>query len=222
MTAKDKIIERLDKAISSGSAVVNSRGFNQAYADQGLYFAFKAHGLACLVDALGANHSYTKSFECMFVEDGRRSEAEGGLKLLKTVREEFQAGYLYSVTELINAELFSDFIEMAEYLLKDGYKDAAAVLGGAVLEQHLRKLSDKNGISLTTPDSKGGTRKKQASTLNDDLAKSGIYSKVQHKLVAGFQGIRNEAAHGNFNAYSSEEVRLMLAGITTFLAGFPA
>ena len=86
MTVQDKIIERLDKAINAGSAVINSPGFNKAYADQGLYFAFKAHGLACLVDVLGANHSYTKSFEKMFVEDGRRSEAEGGKKLLQTVR----------------------------------------------------------------------------------------------------------------------------------------
>ncbi|MBP9811144.1 hypothetical protein KBF38_22760 [bacterium] len=222
MIVQDKIIERLDKAISAGSAVVNSPGFNRYYADQGLYFAFKAHGLACLVDVLGANHSYTKSFEKMFVEDGRRSEAEGGQRLLQTVREEFQAGYLHSVKELINAEVFSDFIEMAEYLLTQGYKDPAAVLGGAVLEEHLRKLCDKNEIPLTTLDNKGDTRKKQANVLNDDLAKAGVYTKVQQKAVTGWQGIRNEAAHGNFQAYSSEEVRLMLSGITAFVATLPA
>lgn len=222
MTVQDKIIERLDKAISAGSAVINSPGFNRTYADEGLYFAFKAHGLACLVDVLGANHSYTKSFEKMFVEAGRRSEAEGGKRLLQTVREDFQAGYLHSVKELINAEVFSDFVEMAEYLLADGYKDPAAVLGGAVLEEHLRKLCEKNGISLTFLDNKGDTRQKKASALNDDLAKAGVYTKVQQKNVTGWQGIRNEAAHGNFSAYNSEEVRLMLSGITAFLAGFPA
>ncbi|MFA6213257.1 MAG: hypothetical protein WCT03_03890 [Candidatus Obscuribacterales bacterium] len=222
MVVQDKIIERLDKAISAGAAVISSRGFNQTYADEGLYFAFKAHGLACLVDVLGVNHSYTKSFENMFVENGRRSEAEGGQKLLQTVREDFQAGYLHSVKELINAEVFSDFIEMAEYLLKDGYKDPAAVLGGAVLEQHLRKLCDKHEVSLTTQDNSGGTRQKQASALNDELAKAGVYTKVQHKLVTSWQGIRNEAAHGNFSAYKLEEVRLMLSGITAFIASFPA
>lgn len=222
MTVQDKIIERLDKAINAGSAVINSPGFNRTYADEGLYFAFKAHGLACLVDVLGANHSYTKSFEKMFVEAGRRSEAEGAKRLLQTVREDFQAGYLQSVKELINAEVFSDFIDMAEYLLTDGYKDPAAVLGGAVLEEHLRKLCDKNGISLTFLDNKGDTRQKKASALNDDLTKAGVYTKVQQKNVTGWQGIRNEAAHGNFSAYNSEEVRLMLSGITAFIASLPA
>lgn len=222
MIVKEKIIERLDKAISAGAAVVASHGFNRTYADQGLYFAFKAHGLACLVDVLGENHSYTKSFEKMFVEDGRRSEAEGGYRLLQTVREDFQMGYLHSVRELINAEVFSDFIEMAEYLLADDYKDPAAVLGGAVLEEHLRKLCDKNAISLTAPDNKGGTRQKRAAELNDDLAKAGVYTKVQQKLVTGWQGIRNEAAHGNFAAYNSEEVRGMLSGVTAFVANLPA
>ncbi|HNB18429.1 MAG TPA: hypothetical protein PLC15_23785, partial [Candidatus Obscuribacter sp.] len=59
-------------------------------------------------------------------------------------------------------------------------------------------------------------------TLNDDLAKAGVYTKVQQKNVTGWQGIRNEAAHGNFSAYNSEEVRLMLAGITAFVASLPA
>lgn len=186
MTVQDKIIERLDKAISAGSAAINSPGYNRTYADEGLYFAFKAHGLACLVDVLGPNHSYTKSFEKMFVDAGRRSEAEGGKRVLQTVREDFQAGYLHSVKELINAEVFSDFIEMAEYLLTDGYKDPAAVLGGAVLEEHLRKLCDKNEISLTFLDNKGDTRQKKASALNDDLAKTGVYTKVQQKNVTGW------------------------------------
>lgn len=110
MLVKEKIIERLDKVINAGSAVIGSRGFNQFFVDQGLYFAFKAQGLACLVDVLGENHSYTKSFEKIFVEDGNRSEAEGAHRLLQTVREEFQLGYLQSIRELINAEVFSDFI----------------------------------------------------------------------------------------------------------------
>ena len=208
--------------ISAGSAVIASRGFNQYFVDPGMYFAFKAQGLACLADVLGEDHSYTKSFEKIFVEEGKRSESEGAHRLLQTVREEFQLDYLQSVRELINAEVFSDFTEMAEYLLADGYKDPAAVLGGAVLEEHLRKLCDKNAIPVTALDNKGGTRQKKASELNDDLAKAGVYAKVQQKLVTGWQAIRNEAAHGNFSAYSPDEVRLMLSGITAFVASLPA
>jgi hypothetical protein len=86
----------------------------------------------------------------------------------------------------------------------------------------LRKLCDKNAISLTAPGNKGGSRQKKASELNDDLAKAGVYTKVQQKLVTGWQGIRNEAAHGNFSAYNPDEVRNMLSGITAFVASLPA
>ncbi len=37
---------------------------------------------------------------------------------------------------------------MAEYLLKEGYKDPAAVITGSTLEEHLRKLCIKNGIDI--------------------------------------------------------------------------
>ncbi len=66
-------------------------------------------------------------------------------------------------------------MEMATYLLSEGYKDPAAVLGGGVLEEGIRKLCLKAGVA--TVDGKG--QPKKASMMNDDLAKAGIYDKLQ-------------------------------------------
>ena len=57
---------------------------------------------------------------------------------LRALRTAYQAGYLTTVSELVHAELFADFLEMAEYLISEGYKDPSAVLAGSVLEEHLR------------------------------------------------------------------------------------
>ena len=46
----------------------------------------------------------------------------------------------------MHAELFADFLEMADYLLSEGYKDPAAVLGGSMLEEHLRQLRQSMDI----------------------------------------------------------------------------
>ena len=69
---------------------------------------------------------------------------------LKALRADYDAGRLQSCQELIHADLFSDFLEMAEHFLENEYKDPAAVMAGGVLEEHLRKLC---GQAWRCPDS---------------------------------------------------------------------
>ncbi len=89
--------------------------------------------------------------------------------ILKALRAAYANGYLQTVQEFVHADTFSDFLEMAEYLLSEGYKDAAAVIGGSALEENIRKLCGKNGVAVG--DAKGHPKK--ASLMNDDLVKSG-------------------------------------------------
>src|SRR5204862_4943857 len=65
---------------------------------------------------------------------------------LRALRRDYEAGFLTRVQSLVRAELFVDFLEMAEHLLQQGYKDPAAVLIGSVLEEHLRALCSVRGI----------------------------------------------------------------------------
>jgi len=44
---------------------------------------------------------------------------------------------------------------MGEYLTEEGYFHAGAVITVSVLEEHLRQLSAKNGISVESPDANG-------------------------------------------------------------------
>jgi hypothetical protein len=64
--------------------------------------------------------------------------------ILKALRADYAAGYLQRVEQLVQADLFADFLEMAEHLLDQGYKDPSAVLAGGVLEEQLRKLCLQN------------------------------------------------------------------------------
>jgi hypothetical protein len=89
--------------------------------------------------------------------------------ILKVLREDYEAGYLQLFTELVHANLFCDFLEIAKYLLQEAYKDPAAVIAGGVLEQHLRKLCAKNGVALLT--------RPNLDTMNSDLARQNAYGK---------------------------------------------
>ena len=66
-----------------------------------------------------------------------------------SVKHDFENGLLNTIRTLLQADIFADFLEMGEYLLQENYKDAAAVIIGAVLEDSLRKLCEKHGIPTT-------------------------------------------------------------------------
>jgi hypothetical protein len=137
--------------------------------------------------------------------------------VLDALRVSYASGYLTTVSELIHAEVFTDFIEMAEYLLSEGYKDPAAVMMGSVLEEHLRQLSQRNGVDVNV-----GSRPKKADQLNSELAAQNVYSKLDQKSITGWLDLRNKAAHGKYDEYSKEQVVLQLQGVREFIARNPA
>lgn len=137
---------------------------------------------------------------------------------LRALRTDYDAGYLQSAVELIHADIFADFLEMADHLVQQGYKDAAAVVAGSVLEEHLRKLCLKHNISVLKPD---GSPKK-ADTLNSDLAAADVYSKLDLKNVTAWLGLRNDAAHGKYSEYTKEQAALMIRSVRDFASRYPA
>ena len=134
--------------------------------------------------------------------------------VVEALRDNYASGALVSIHELIRAEVFDDFLEMAQHLLENGYKDPAAVLVGGVLEGELRKLASRAGISIT--ESNGRPTKSEA--LNTALASKGIYSKPDQKSVTSWLDLRNKAAHGNYDTYSVEQVSLMLGAVRNFVS----
>ena len=76
------------------------------------------------------------------------------------------------MVEPAHADTYAGYLEMAEALLGQGYKDAAAVIAGTSLEVHLRALGTKHGLGLQTPN--GGPKKMDA--VNAELKAAGVYN----------------------------------------------
>ena len=64
----------------------------------------------------------------------------GFLQALKTAYSEGLQG---SIKELIYVNLFNDLLDASEYLLQEGWKDAAAVMIGRLLERSSKKIVAK-------------------------------------------------------------------------------
>jgi hypothetical protein len=131
---------------------------------------------------------------------------------IEALREDYKAGALAPIQELIRAEVFDDFLETSEHLLDQGYKDPAAVVIGSVLEQHLRKLCDRAKISIQL-----NGKPKKADLLNSELTGKKVYEKLDHKSVTAWLDLRNDAAHGHYDKYGTEQVKLLLLGVRDFI-----
>jgi hypothetical protein len=160
---------------------------------------------------------YVKEAETFRRYHGReRSVRLAGI--LQALKEDVNAGWLKTVEELVHADTFSDLLEQARELNSKGYKDAAAVIAGTVLESHLRLLCDKNSIPTMLP----AGRHKTADSMNSELAKSGVYNQLQQKQVTAWLGIRNAAAHGKYGEYTGANVVSLISGVEQFIINNPA
>jgi hypothetical protein len=138
--------------------------------------------------------------------------------VMRGLRLDYEAGHMQTVEELVHADVFADFIEMAEELVGKNYKDPAAVITGSVLEEHLRKLAGKHGISTAHPDG----RPIKADTLNAELIKAGAYNKLTQKSITAWFDLRNNAAHGHYDEYDRAQVEAMIRDVRSFMERHPA
>ena len=132
--------------------------------------------------------------------------------IIKGIQNDIETGMAEDLRALIQAEVFADFLEMAEHLLDTGYKDPAAVLLGAVLEDSLRKLADRNNVPTTGPNGRSLT----IDPINSGLAKAGVYNPLIQKQITSWANLRNDAAHGHFAKYDVDQVRQMLLFVQKF------
>jgi len=174
---------------------------------------------AAVARIVGNKSEYYKDIEATLKRTGtwEGPKLKAVIGTITALKSDLQNDYLKSFGEIIQSEVFSDYLEMAEHLLSEGYKDPAAVLVGSTLEVHLREICISNGIDIEMQNGKGNLVAKKADLMNSDLAKAGIYSTAYQKQITAWLGIRNFAAHGKYSDYKAEEISLMLQGVRQFI-----
>lgn len=56
--------------------------------------------------------------------------------------------------------------------------------------------------------------------MNVDLCKAGLYNVTKQKQITAWAGLRNDAAHGDWDKYTSDDVQDMIKGVRRFMADF--
>ncbi|MGV1908646.1 DUF4145 domain-containing protein [Agrobacterium cavarae] len=135
------------------------------------------------------------------------------LKELKAIflaaKEDFAGGFVASVRQLVQAEVFDTELDQARELLAGGYATAAAVITGVVLETAMRDMCSKAAIAPAS-----------LNKMNTDLTKAGVYNLLTQKRITAMADIRNNAAHGNPGQFQPQDVTDMIAYVESFLAQY--
>ncbi|SHO63865.1 hypothetical protein [Algoriphagus zhangzhouensis] len=214
---KERLLSKVDFLLERGQNITRNYQGNghERYAPSLLFSEFKSSSLSFIATIFGVESVYYHQFE-IEVRSSYYYNVDSAIGILTAIKNEIETGWLISFKKLVEADVFSDFMEMAEHLLKGNYKDPSAVLIGSVLEEHLRTLCKENSI-LISEDKNGDLVPKKASRLNDELAKNGIYNKLVQKSVTAWLDLRNNAAHGHFGQYDIDQVKIMYQGVLQFL-----
>jgi len=220
----EKIIDRLNKLIEMGEGVLATKyteevsiGYDENYVesldhvDDELFYQWTIRTMSFLNEVFGDENFYFQRFkaDCWKAD---YDHSVRGQSILKSVKEDIEGGYLINLETLVAADIFTDFLEMAEHLVEQSYKDPAAMLVGAVLEDGLRKIAKNNNIIVKSNDDIG--------SLNSKLADKQIYSRLIQREVHVWNGIRNKADHAEFEEYNLDKVKEMLKGVRNFLGQY--
>jgi hypothetical protein len=218
----DDFITRADELIEVGKAALKTERkiAHHSSIDSTQFFAFRSAALSFLLNSFRRDHPYYTDF-FQRVQHADPYEVKYGLGILQAVRGEMAGGWTITVKAIVSAEIFSDFLEQATYLLSANWKDAAAVMVGGVLEEHLRQLCRKHGVETEIIKESGKKVPKKADRLNADLYKQDVYGSLDQKNVTGWLDLRNSAAHAEYDQYTKEQVSLMCQGVTDFMVRVP-
>ncbi len=200
----DKLMSRMNQLLELGEEVLSTwSGHYDDGVKAEMFYHWKASSLSALQNIFGDNSTHFRGFQ----QDCRLNwhhEAVIGQGILKAAKEDIEGGYLAKLEAMVAADVFSDFLEMAEHLLDNGFYHPAASLIGAVLEDGLRKIAKNKDIS----------------SLNGKLADKQVYNRLVQKQVKLWEDIRNNADHGKFSVYTPEMVKDMVSGVRRFLIDY--
>jgi hypothetical protein len=175
------------------------------------------------MDFINADSTHFKRLRDEIDQLNPRS-CSGLIAYIKALAVSYRAGMFDDAAmRAAEAEITIDYMTQAENLLTGAGTGQfayvpAAVLVGAILEDRLRRLCQRQNPPISIL--RSNNQKKVLSDYIDDLKRAGVYDEVKAKQLRDWANIRNAAAHGNFDQFNKQDVEAMIEGVKTFLADY--
>lgn len=235
----EKYLNKLDKLIATGNEICNKNerrrgqwvghtgidGYHKYGSDEvhtvHLDFDKWKFSLVNLLDnILPKEHPHRTYIQFIRSLGSNVTVIKRAIQLLQSIRDDFSEGFLNDIIRQIEMEISTDYMAQAESLIKETQRESlnyvpAAVLAGAVLEKRLKKLCLEQipAIPLVLNNSKPKT----LNSLVEDLKNTELFPETKAKELRFWADIRNNAAHGDFEKFTRNDVERMISGINIFL-----
>ncbi|MCY3870075.1 MAG: hypothetical protein OXG87_10995 [Gemmatimonadetes bacterium] len=134
--------------------------------------------------------------------------------VLIALRYAVDHGLLASLESKLRANIHEDFLAQSLDLLNADYHVAAMVLIGGVIEDHLQKLVQIQGLTLPKQGS--------ISKYNDLLRNDNVYNQPMWRRIQSIGDLRNDAAHGKGSTIKFEDVQDAHTFVKRFITDYPA
>ena len=185
------------------------------------YFEAATLCQSVLHDTLGCAHPIAAILD-QGVKEGNWQKIKGAAQTVITL---YQHGALKSPRLIIAHEIEGDILNIAEAQAKAAEKNTdvtqkqtqlgiAAFLGGASLEDALRRLCDAHQIEY---DQQRSAISKLQSSLYQPSKQIEIISSSESKQITSWGDTRNKADHGKFGEITITEVTMMVMGVRAFI-----
>ncbi len=205
---REKILQKYTLLISEMDSAISSAG--QGWPNTTIVTRVTTEALNLIKKTCGKDSDHYLSLK-KINEEYHPLHAKQHKGVIEAAYNDYKDGFA-NLDSLVRAEIFEDFLSMAEYLLEQGYHIPAASLTGGVLEDSLRKLCDKHGISYP--------QKTKLNTLNMELARASVYNALVSKEIIAKADIRNNADHGKYKEFNKKDVDDMVGWVRRFIIDY--
>jgi len=190
----EDIVQKFARLCQDADKVRRSYPDSGTILDPFEYYAVRTSALNLLARTGGESSVYYRELRDM------RPQINPGILagILHASSTDFREGFMADTKLLVSAEVFADFLVQAEVLLEHDYKDAAAVIIRAVLEDGLRRVCLSKGIEVK--DRAG------VDDLAQALTKENVLTALQKKEIDAKRELGNAAAHGRFSEFTKQDV----------------
>ena len=201
-----KRFSELEKAL--GNLPFSSEGSSRyVHAGEWRKWATSAQNIILAVYSEQSPHfkNFLKAYEQC---DGSEYDVNVLKGIFLSAKEDFDGGYVFNVDLRVSGEVFGDLISLSKQSLSEGYKDVAAVLACAALEDALKRYAEANHVDVSG---------KSMQDVINVLKSEGLVSGPQKSILESMPRLRNAAMHAEWNKIDSPDVSSVIGFVEQFL-----
>lgn len=233
-----RYVKRIEELIKRGEDLASPSHFSARYRTSWLYDHEPDRRIGTNFGSDAVEEEYNRwEFHCttilesIFTQDSRpfrkfksshfRSDVQQTLNrklsILKSILEDIQGGYFIELESVVAHKIDIDVLDEAEILFEQGHDRAAAVLGRVVLEDALRRIAKREGLSIRKQQKK--SEYIAANNLNIGLQKIEYFSRSASTKITSLLQLGNAAAHPDdeFEKITREDLQAALTDIRSFI-----